>query len=153
MHLKYLSVVILLFFLVPPSYGAEGQVTSLPADPAVQEFVRLVNAKRRSVGCPELKWDGRVAAIATARSADMVSRSFFSHTNPDGKSPFERLQESNVAYSAAAENIALGPTTGQEAYDTWMRSPEHRKNMLDCRFTRHGVGRVGDRWTHVLFRP
>ena len=125
MHLKYLSVLILLLFFPLSIWAGEAQITSLPTDLAIQEFVRLVNAKRRSVGCPELKWDGRVAAIATARSADMVSRNFFSHTNPDGKSPFERLQESNVAYSAAAENIALGPTTGREAYGTWMRSQEH----------------------------
>ncbi len=153
MRSKYLSVVIVVLLLLSPVWAGEAQVTSLPTDPAIQEFVRLVNAKRRSVGCPELKWDSRVAAIASAHSADMVSRNFFSHINPDGKSPFDRLEESKVAFSAAAENIALGPTTGREAYDTWMRSPEHRKNMLDCRFTRHGVGRVGNRWTHVLFRP
>ncbi len=153
MRSKYLAVAILLLLLVLPIWGGEAQLTSLPTDPAIQEFVRLVNAERRSMGCPELKWDSRVASIASAHSADMVSRNFFSHTNPDGKSPFDRLEESKVAFSAAAENIALGPKTGREAYETWMRSPEHRKNMLDCRFTRHGVGRVGDRWTHVLFRP
>lgn len=118
MDLKYLSVVTLVFFLLSPSYADEGQVKSLPADPAVQEFVRLVNAKRHSVGCPELKWDGRVAAIASAHNADMDSRNFFSHTNPDGKSPFERLQESNVAFSAAAENIAFGPRIRVEIKNT-----------------------------------
>jgi hypothetical protein len=25
--------------------------------------------------------------------------------------------------------------------------------MLDCRFTRHGVAYVGDRWTHLLLKP
>ena len=153
MHLKYLSAVILLFHLLPLSYAEEGQVKPVPADPAVQEFVRLLNAKRRSIGCPELKWDDRVATIASSHSADMGSRNFFSHTDPDGKGPFERLQESKVVFSAAAENIALGAKTGREVYDTWLNSPGHRRNMLDCRFTRHGVGRVGDRWTHVLFSP
>ena len=145
MYLKSLSAVLLFFFLLLPSYAAEGQVKSLPTDLAVQQFVRLVNAKRRSVGCPELKWDTRVAEIASAHSADMNSRNFFSHTGPDGKGPFERLHESKLTFTVAAENIALGPITGQEAYDTWIRSPGHRRNMLDRRFTRHGVGRVGDR--------
>jgi uncharacterized protein YkwD len=150
---RYLSVAIVLILLLLPGYSDEGQVKSVPDDPAVQEFIRLVNAKRRSLGCPELIWDVRVAAIATAHSADMNSRSFFGHTNPDGKGLVERLQESKVSFSAAAENIALGPWTGQEAYDGWLRSPEHRKNMLNCRFTLHGGGRVGDRWTHVLLSP
>jgi hypothetical protein len=25
--------------------------------------------------------------------------------------------------------------------------------MLDCRFTRHGVGYVEGRWTHLLLKP
>ena len=88
-------------------------------------------AKQRSVRGSEPKCDGRVVAIASAHSADMDSRNFFSHINPDGKGPFQRLQGSNVAFSAVAENIALGPKTGQEAYDTWLRSPGHRRNILD----------------------
>ena len=88
-------------------------------------------AQKNDQKAPELKWDDRVATIASAHSADMDSRNFFSHINPDGKGPFQRLQGSNVAFSAVAENIALGPKTGQEAYDTWLRSPGHRRNILD----------------------
>ena len=83
----------------------------------------------------------------------MVSHNFFGHTNPDGKNPFERLQASNVVYSAAAENIAFGLKTGRQAFETWLRSPEHRKNMLNCRFTRHGVAHVEGRWTYILLKP
>ena len=68
----------------------------------------MVNAKRLSVGCPKLKWDDRIAAVAQRHSQDMVTRNFFDHTNPDGEDPFERLKESNLPFSAAAENIALG---------------------------------------------
>jgi uncharacterized protein YkwD len=154
MHMKWLLVIALFFYALPsPSYSAEDQVIFTPTDPAIQEFVRLVNAKRRSMGCAELKWDGRVAAIAWDHSADMVSRHFFSHTNPDQKGPSERLQESNLVYSSAAENLARYAKTAREAFDAWLRSPKHRRNMLDKRFTRHGVGRVEDRWTHVLIRP
>ena len=152
--MKWLYVIVLVFCaLSSPSYSAEAQVIFNPADPAIQEFVQLVNAKRRSIGCAELKWDTRVAAIAWDHSADMVTRHFFSHTNPDQKGPSERLQESHLVYTSAAENLARHVKTAQEAFDAWLRSPGHRRNMLDKRFTRHGVGRVGDRWTHVLIRP
>ncbi|HSB05129.1 MAG TPA: CAP domain-containing protein [Thermodesulfobacteriota bacterium] len=152
--MKWLAVIVLLFYALPPvGYSAEDQAIFNPPDPVIQEFVRLVNAKRRSVGCAELKWDSKVAAIAWGHSADMASRHFFSHTNPDGKGHFERLRESRLDFSAAAENIALGPKTAREAFDTWVGSAGHRKNMLDGRFTRHGVARVEDTWTHVLIRP
>ncbi len=153
--MKWLFVIVLLFYyaLPSPSYSAEDQTIFTPADPVIQEFVRLVNAKRRGIGCAELKWDSRVAAIALDHSADMVSRHFFSHTNPDKKGPSERLQESNLGFSSAAENLVRSAKTPREAFDAWLRSPGHRRNMLDNRFTRHGVGRVQDRWTHVLIRP
>jgi uncharacterized protein YkwD len=147
-------VTVLLFLAFPfLVHSGEDQESIGPADPGIQEFIRFVNAKRRSTGCPELIWDRRVAGVAMNHSADMASRNFFDHTNPDGKNPFERLKESRLDFSGAAENIALGPKTGREAFHTWMQSPGHRKNMLDSRFTRHGLGRVRDRWTHVLVKP
>jgi len=154
--MKWLAMpVMVLLFLPFPSliYSGEDKASVGPADPVIQEFIRLVNAKRRSTGCPELIWDRRVAGVALNHSADMVSRNFFDHTNPDEKDPFDRLKESRLDFSRAAENIAFGPKTGREAFDTWMRSPAHRQNMLDRSFTRHGVGRVKDRWTHVLVKP
>ena len=154
--MKPLAVaVIVSLFLAFPSliHAGEDRANNTPADPLIREFIQYVNAKRRSMGCPELIWDERVAGVARSHSADMVSRNFFDHTNPDGKNPFERLKESNLDFSGAAENIALGPKTGREAFDTWIRSAAHRENMLDRRFTRHGVGRIRDRWTHVLIKP
>lgn len=155
MQPRYLSIaiILLLFLLFSLSYSSEKQVSTGPTDPVIREFVRLVNARRLAAGCPKLKWDDRIAAIARDHSRDMVSRNFFNHINPDGKDSFERLKESKLFFSAAAENIALGPRTGKGVYDIWLRSPSHRENMLACRFTRHGVGRAGDRWTYVLFRP
>ncbi len=146
-------ITLLVYALPSPSYSAEDQATFTSTDPIIQEFVRLVNAKRRSLGCLELNWDSKVAAIALGHSTDMLSRHYFSHTNPDGRGPFERLRESMPGFSSAAENIALGARTAQEVFDAWLRSPGHRDNMLDSRFTRHGVGRVEDRWTHVLINP
>jgi len=152
--MRWLLVTVFLICALPsPGYSAEDQVLVYPTDPMVQEFVRLVNAKRRSLGCAELKWDSRVAAIAFFHSADMVSRHFFSHTNPDKKGPAERLQASHLGFSSAAENLVRCAKTAPEAFDAWLRSPGHCRNMLDTRFTRHGVGRVQDRWTHILIRP
>ncbi len=152
--MKWLFAAVFLFCTLPsPSHPAEDQAILTPTDPMIQEFVQLVNAKRRSIGCPELKWDSRVAAIASDHSADMVSRHFFSHTNPDEKGPGERLQESNLVFSSAAENLVRRAKSAREAFDAWLSSPGHRRNMLDNRFTRHGVGRVEDRWTHVLIKP
>ena len=152
---RYLSIAVFfsLIFLASASFSDDAKNLSNVKDPEIRELVRLVNAKRGSVGCPELKWDDRLAAVAQAHSRDMVSRNFFSHTNPDGRDPFDRLRDANLRFSAAAENIAIGLSTGGEVYKTWFLSPGHRGNMLDCRYTRHGIGKAEGRWTHILLRP
>jgi uncharacterized protein YkwD len=38
------------------------------------------------------------------------------------------------------ENIALGQLTVDEVMDSWMKSPEHRENILDRDYRDLGVG-------------
>lgn len=123
------------------------------ADPLVAAFVEQVNAHRGSVGCPELLWNPDVAAVAQAHSEDMVARDFFSHTNPDGLSPFDRLAEAGIGYSGAAENIAYGYATAEAVLAAWLGSPGHRANIENCSLTEHGVGLQGTHWTHLFIRP
>ena len=147
------AVIMLLFFSVSSAQAQDTWPRSGPSDPEIRDFVRRVNVQRHSVGCPELKWDDRIAAVARSHSRDMVARNYYSHISPEGKDPFDRLKEAGLDFSAAAENIASGPETGKEAFRVWLNSPAHRDNMLDCRYLLHGVGRVGGRWTHLLVKP
>jgi uncharacterized protein YkwD len=130
-----------------------------PADPdagigtSVTSFVQLMNEHRSSVGCPALTWSAAVAAVAQAHSEDMVARDFFSHTNPDGDSPFDRLHDAGISYSAAAENIAYGYPTAESVLDGWLGSSGHRANIENCSLTEHGVGLEGTHWTHLFIRP
>lgn len=112
-----------------------------------------MNAHRASVGCSALVWDGDVAAVAQAHSQDMVSRSFFDHTNPDGDGPGTRLQQAGVPASGWAENIAFGYPTGAAVLNGWLNSSGHRSNIENCGLTHHGVGLVDTHWTHVFTRP
>ena len=122
------------------------------ASPAVAEFTALVNAHRAALGLAPLAWDPAIAAVAQAHSADMVARGFFSHTNPDGESPFDRLAAAGVSYSAAGENIAYGYPTAESVLAAWLASDGHRANIENGSFTHHGVGLAGTHWTHVFVR-
>ena len=128
-------------------------VPEIDFDPHVEQFVSLLNAHRADVGCSALVWNGAVAEVAQAHSVDMATRSFFSHTNPDGKSPFDRLSEAGVAFSSAGENIAHGYPTAAAVLAGWLDSPGHRANIENCALTQHGVGLHAARWTHVFIRP
>jgi uncharacterized protein YkwD len=115
-----------------------------------RQFEQLANAHRLSVGCASLRWDRGTAAVAQAHAEDMVRRNYFSHKNPDGRSPFDRLRAADVRYMAAAENIAFGYRTAAGVLEGWINSKGHRRNLENCRYTHHGVGLNDGRWVHVF---
>jgi uncharacterized protein YkwD len=137
----------------PPPGSSPPPVPQGPADPEVISFVDRMNAHRVSIGLSPLAWRSDVAAVAVAHSQDMTDRDFFSHTNPDGESPGDRLDGDGIAYRAWGENIAWGYSTGASVLGAWLASEGHRENIENSYFTQHGVGKVGNIWTHVFLRP
>ncbi len=123
---------------------------SLPADPEAAQLVTLVNTHRASLGRPPLGWDQRLADVAQAHTEDMVTRGFFSHTNPSGETFADRIHDANITFVSASENIAGGFATASSAFSAWLLSPGHRLNIENANFTHHGIGFYQNYWTHVF---
>ena len=112
---------------------------SAAAVSATAQVVSLTNQARAKAGCRPVKVDKRLAAAAQKHSRDMVERRYFEHDSPDGHSFADR--ESAEGYpDPGGENIAYGQKTAREVVTDWMHSASHRRNILDCSFTRIGVG-------------
>ncbi|MGY2003869.1 CAP domain-containing protein [Blastococcus sp. SYSU DS1024] len=124
-----------------------------PAAPSVEaEVLALVNAQRAQAGCGPVAPDSGLAAVARAHSTGMRDRGFFDHVDPDGLDPFDRAARAGV--SARAENIARGQSDPAAVMASWMTSPGHRANILNCGLTRLGVGVAtgsGGPWWTQLF--
>lgn len=101
----------------------------------------LTNAARVNHQLPVLKWDEKVKGTARKHSADMAKQNYFSHTNPQGQSPFDRMKEDSVFFTTAGENLAYGQFSSIFAHEGLMNSLGHRKNILlpDYRFLGVGV--------------
>jgi uncharacterized protein YkwD len=95
-------------------------------------------ARQKNARAP-FEVDAALSLLAQRHAEDMVKRGYFSHVNPEGQDPFKRLEIAGVRFRAAAENIAQNadPTA---AVAGWLRSYAHRKNMLDKRYGKLGVG-------------
>jgi uncharacterized protein YkwD len=109
----------------------------------------LTNQVRRRFGLPTLNWETSLRDLARAHSADMLLRNYFSHDNPDGQTPHDRILAGyRFPLSMSGENIWGG--TGHDPgdagrlariiVDSWMSSAGHRKNLLNPDFTDIGVG-------------
>ncbi|WP_226678672.1 CAP domain-containing protein [Mesobacillus jeotgali] len=100
----------------------------------------LTNASRLMNGLGILTWDDEVRITARKHSADMAENSYFSHTNPEGQSPFDRMAEDDIAFSVAGENLAYGQFSSIFAHEGLMNSLGHRENILKSDFKLLGVG-------------
>ncbi|MET8133010.1 sigma-70 family RNA polymerase sigma factor [Streptomyces sp. NPDC005251] len=119
--------------------SAVPQAQSAPTT-TVAQVVVLVNKERAAAGCGPLTEDTQLEEAARAHSDDMAARDFFDHTNPDGADPGQRITAAGYRWSTYGENIAMGQQTPQAVMDSWMNSPGHRANILNCSFKNIGVG-------------
>jgi uncharacterized protein YkwD len=84
---------------------------------------------------------------AQGHADDMALTGLFSHTSDDGRSWVTRIRATGWK-RPAGENIARGFGGAPEVMTAWMNSPEHRRNILNCKFKYIGVGHnmLGEYW-------
>jgi uncharacterized protein YkwD len=130
--------------------GSGGQVQAASCLPEIspEQALEKLNAARavaRQCGdtafdaAPPLRWNDKLAAVASAHSADMAARNYFSHTTPEGLSPSDRGQAAGYG-RGVGENIAAGQRTMDEAMDAWLKSPGHCSNIMDARYQDYAIG-------------
>lgn len=116
------------------------QISSIKVDEKSEiEMLQLLNEERKRVGLSEVKMDLSLRNVAREHCSDMFKRGYFSHYTPEGKSPFDRMNEYNITFKFAGENLALAPHA-KLAMKGLMNSPGHKANILSKNFGRAGVG-------------
>ncbi|MFJ7264001.1 CAP domain-containing protein [Streptomyces globosus] len=118
---------------VPPAEPSDGHSAEEAA------VLALVNQERAQAGCGPVRANPPLAALAGSFSKDMAVRGFFSHTDPDGRSPWDRASAAGIS-GLGGENIARGQGDAEAVMKAWMNSPGHRANILNCEFRTLGVG-------------
>ena len=117
-------------------------------------ILRYTNQERVAAGVAPLVRNALLTTVARAHSLDMKERDFFSHTNPDWLSPFQRMDAAGYVYRSAAENIAASSSytlasspdeVGRHiVQDLWMNSRGHRETLISPKYTEIGIGVVYD---------
>ena len=121
-----------------------------------EEVIDLTNEEREAHGLAPLELDVELAEVATVKSEDMRDNDYFSHQSPVYGSPFDLMDEYDVDFMSAGENIAMGQQSPEQVVDGWMESEGHRENILHEDFTHIGVGHVdqdgpgGGYWTQMF---
>lgn len=104
-------------------------------------MLNLMNEERGKAGLNHLSVSFALRDLARAYAKDMFVRGYFSHYNPEGQSPFDRMDKAGIKYTAAGENLALAPSV-YLAHQGLMNSPGHRANILSADFSKVGIGAI-----------
>ena len=108
-----------------------GNETDMLTD-EIKEVLAQVNGARTKIGLPELVWNGELAKAADIRAKEIEQ--IFSHNRPDGSEWWTVNDE--VIYG---ENIARGYQNANSVMEAWMKSSEHKDNILYASFQTIGI--------------
>ena len=111
--------------------------------------VCLVNRERTRRGMSSLRVNHRLSKAAVSHTLDMVEERYFEHVSKSGTDVVDRILSTGylggVRSWLVGENLAWGTnslSTPRRTVTNWMRSPGHRRNILNRRFREIGIGVV-----------
>jgi hypothetical protein len=119
---RYLAAVVLV--------GAVAAGAQSPGSVAEQYLFAAANAERAQRGLGVLRWDEALYRAADGHAREMADRQSISHQYPGEAELAKRGRDAGARFSLIAENVAEAPTAVR-IHAAWMRSPEHRANLLD----------------------
>ena len=100
--------------------------------------LEIVNEERSKEGLSPLSTNSAIQEAADIRAAELASS--YSHGRPNGTSWNTALEEANITYRSAGENICYGYNTPEQAMNAWLNSPGHRANILKSSYNQIGIG-------------
>lgn len=109
------------------------------------EFMDILNTHRVSIGLKPLTYAAEIE-ITAQNHARRMARKFlpFGHLGSKMRCRAVLSALGLKNGSLCGENVAMGQETAQEAFDSWINSPDHREAIEDERYTHTGLGYYED---------
>lgn len=160
--LALVAVVGAIIALPGPAAAETAPVDAAAITAAESAMVQALNNDRTALGLIPVRVDTRLMAIARARSVDMATKDYFSHTQPDGRNVFDIISAQGITWYGAGEIIAWNnypmDLTVDAANRMWIASPGHYSIIKSTSYNYVGVGLAIDPatgkklWTAVYMK-
>lgn len=128
------------------------------------EMFDLINHEREKKGIENLKRKSFLDEVAQDYAERMLKEDFYAHNDPQGKNHYDRLQEREIYYVAATENLNMiyaysDTNISEENVYGWIKSPGHSVAMLDTNkplvWNNLGIGlaceKIGNNTYHTCY--
>ena len=126
-----------------PQAEAAGKAKRSRAVARMERGIRdCANSRRTAAGMKPLAVGSGLGEAARSHAQRMAKAPFFSHVDPSGRGPADRIAlfAGSGAFTATGENIAAGQRSAGGVCRSWMKSSGHRANILNGAFTHVGGG-------------
>jgi uncharacterized protein YkwD len=133
-HTKTLTALIACLIL----YSASAQPQQKTSD-AERQLFNTVNQERKAHGLPTLQPDEALATAARTHAQRMAEQGTVSHQLPGEPALPARARAAGARFTWLSENIDQGPTP-TAIHQSFMKSPQHRANILDPDMDSAGIG-------------
>lgn len=100
----------------------------------------LTNVERQSYSAPVLTRSTLLDEAARMKAEHMAAESYFSHYSPGGISPWFWFERVGYVYAHAGENLAVHFSDSASVVDAWMKSPTHKANIVNAKYSEIGIG-------------
>jgi hypothetical protein len=127
-----LRLLIIPFILYLPTSNFFAEVTKTA-------LFNSVNEERKDQGLAILETNFLLDEAAYAKAQDMLEEDYFSHTSPEGLTPWHWFRYRGYDYQYAGENLAIGFLNSCEVVKAWMNSETHRQNILNPNYEDMGL--------------
>jgi hypothetical protein len=143
----FVAILLIALVLSTPQPGrADVYLVDFPERRAEFLMLQRINALRYRSGLPLIGLDESLSEVCRRHALDMACRDYFDHFTPDGQSPDDRVGAAGLPYQVS-ENIGIIRTFGRTLpevvgalMDGFLKSPNHRANILDPNVTHVGIG-------------
>ncbi len=137
---QYNLILAITLLLLTTRIGLGSQFSSA-SDITIGNLYNAVNKERSQRNIPNLITNYKLAAAAAYKSQDMITRKYFSHTDPEGRYIWNKIvAEGYTPYTTLGENLAIDFSNTEGLVAAWIDSPTHRANLLNQNFKDQGMG-------------
>lgn len=116
--------------------------TSFFADISKMVLIDSLNDERSDLKLGTLKENSLLNQAAFLKASDMMRKGYFSHTSPQGITPWYWFKKVGYNYKSAGENLGIGFVDSKELHQAWNDSPSHKANLLNANYKDVGISFV-----------
>lgn len=128
--LAYALILLVFNFGIRLLHRRAPDVLGYATDIRVERLLEATNSKRVAAGLSPLTLNSTLSAAAAAKASDMFVNNYWTHTSPNGKTPWDFIVAAGYRYTLAGENLAKNFSTSEQVVDAWMASQTHKDNIL-----------------------